>query len=100
MSTAADRIAARRIFWALADETRCSLLEALLERNFQSASTLAAPMQISRQAVSKHLEVLGEAGLLRRSRDGKKVVFEILPEGLAPVSEYIRLFAPREANAT
>lgn len=100
MSNAGKSAVPRRIFWALADETRCAILEGLLIQNFQSASTLAGPLQISRQAVSKHLDVLAEAGLLRRSREGKKVVFEILPEGLAPASEYIRMFAPHEANTT
>lgn len=100
MNSHQQGVVARRVFIALADQTRCSILEALLHGGAQSASHLAAPLGISRQAVAKHLLILGDAGLVRRTRDGKNVVFGILSEGLIPAEAYLRSLDPQESNAT
>lgn len=90
MIRSATGVAARQVFLALADQTRCALLEALLERNGQSASHLAQPMRMSRQAVSRHLRILERAGLVLRSREGKQVIFELRRGGLVPADRYLR----------
>jgi DNA-binding transcriptional ArsR family regulator len=62
-----DGDAARRldlVFSALADPTRRALLDRLLERDGQRLSELAVRFAMSRQAISKHLDVLGTAGLV------------------------------------
>lgn len=79
----------QRIFAALADATRCELLE-LLGGGAASASRLSPPLGISRQAVAKHLGVLNAAGLVRQRREGREIVFEVLPQGLSPANEYIQ----------
>lgn len=89
MIRSAESAAARQIFSALADQTRCELLEALAEHHGQSASNLAQPMRMSRQAVARHLRVLESAGLVLRSRVGKEVVFEIRRVGLEPADRYL-----------
>ncbi|MGH7469079.1 MAG: ArsR/SmtB family transcription factor, partial [Longimicrobiales bacterium] len=57
------------IFAALADPTRRAIVTRL-ERGTATVGVLAAPFQISRPAISKHLDVLEHAGLIRRVRVG------------------------------
>src|SRR2546430_5741415 len=57
-------------FGALADPTRRAIL-ARLARGDASVSALAAPFDISLPAVSRHLKVLAQAGLVVRGREGK-----------------------------
>jgi DNA-binding transcriptional ArsR family regulator len=54
------------IFAALADPTRRSMIDALLESGTTSVPELTGCLPISRQAVAKHLATLGEAGLVER----------------------------------
>jgi DNA-binding transcriptional ArsR family regulator len=60
-----------RIFAALADPTRRDLVARLAARD-ATVNELAAPYDVSVQAVSKHLKVLEEAGLVSRSRDAQR----------------------------
>lgn len=64
-----DRLS--RVFGALADPTRRDMV-ARLAAGDATVSELAAPYDVSLQAVSKHLKVLEEAGLVRRSRDAQR----------------------------
>jgi len=64
-----------RIFFALADPTRRSLLDRLHARDGQRLRDLSVDFAMSRQAVSKHLDVLADAGLVvvRRGERGVPV---------------------------
>jgi len=64
-----DRLS--RAFAALADPTRRDLV-ARLAAGDATVSELAAPYEVSLQAVSKHIKVLEDAGLVRRSRDAQR----------------------------
>ena len=68
MTGAPDRLSLT--FGALADPTRRAIL-ARLARGGASVSALAAPFDISLPAVSRHLKVLEQAGLVARGREGK-----------------------------
>ena len=59
-----------RTFAALADPTRRALLSRL-SRGESTVGELARPFPVSRPAISKHLQVLEDAGLVRRLRDGR-----------------------------
>jgi uncharacterized protein YndB with AHSA1/START domain/DNA-binding transcriptional ArsR family regulator len=59
-------------FRALADPTRRALLDALFEQDGQSLAALAAPHQMTRIAVAKHLRLLEEAGLIVSRRQGRE----------------------------
>jgi len=65
------------VFKALADETRRAILDELTERNGQTLFELCSRLTMkhgigsSRQAISQHLDVLEEAGLMNTSRDGR-----------------------------
>ena len=60
-----------RVFAALADPTRRDMV-ARLTAGDATVGDLAAPYDVSVQAVSKHLKVLEEAGLVTRSRDAQR----------------------------
>jgi DNA-binding transcriptional ArsR family regulator len=66
-----------RIFFALADPTRRDLLDLLYERDGRRLRDLACDFDMSRQAVSKHLDVLADAGLIviRRGEHGAPAHF-------------------------
>jgi DNA-binding transcriptional ArsR family regulator len=70
------------VFVALADPTRRQLLDALGEVGQASATTLAARLPVSRQAVVKHLNVLDDAGLVAGARAGREVLYQVRPERL------------------
>jgi DNA-binding transcriptional ArsR family regulator len=86
----------RDVFGALADPTRRSILERLLDRHEMSAGALAAEFaHISRPAVSKHLSVLRAAGLVRAREDGREVFYALVPAPLAAAyEEWWARFAP------
>ncbi|MFD5888049.1 ArsR/SmtB family transcription factor [Streptomyces sp. NPDC060334] len=62
---------------ALADPTRRRLLDLLAEQGEVTATTLAAGLPVSRQAVVKHLAVLDAAGLVSGRRVGREVRYEV-----------------------
>ncbi|HZY67416.1 MAG TPA: helix-turn-helix transcriptional regulator [Devosia sp.] len=72
----ADRDA---VFAALADEHRRVLLERLRRKNGQTLSRLCEGLPISRQAVTKHLVALEEAGLLFTERRGREKLHFLNP---------------------
>ena len=77
------------VFAALADSTRRGLL-ATLGHQPATATTLAAELPISRQAVVKHLGALADAGLVERQRTGREVIYRLTP---APLSEAVSWMA-------
>jgi DNA-binding transcriptional ArsR family regulator len=72
---------------ALGDPTRRAVFEQLRDRPM-AVGELAAGMPVSRPAVSQHLKVLKEAGLVTERRDGTRRIYGIAPEGLAELRQY------------
>ena len=62
---------------AIADPSRCQILDLLVSNGAVSASWLAGRVPFSRQAVSKHLVVLEQAGLISRRKQGREVLFQV-----------------------
>jgi ArsR family transcriptional regulator, cadmium/lead-responsive transcriptional repressor len=77
------------VFAALADPTRRHLLEALAAEPGATATGLAASLPISRQAVAKHLKLLGEAGLVSSRRSGREARFELDPRPLGEAAAWL-----------
>ncbi len=77
------------VLHALADPTRRAVFERLNSKGPASASALATEMPVSRQAIAKHLRILGEAGLVDRRSSGRQVVYEAKLEALDGVSAWI-----------
>jgi DNA-binding transcriptional ArsR family regulator len=70
------------VFAALSDPTRRSVLGRLARSPSASATELAADLPVSRQAVVKHLQTLGSAGLVTPTREGREVRYALSPEPL------------------
>jgi len=77
------------IFTALGDRTRLGLLHTLSDGELYSITTLACDIQLTRQAVTKHLRMLERAGLVRSLRQGRESRFAIKPEGLDGARVYL-----------
>ncbi len=77
------------LFAALGDETRLRLLVRLSSGGPGSIARLSAKSQVSRQAITKHLQVLSGAGLVRSSRRGRERIWELEPKRLADAHQYL-----------
>ncbi|MGZ3416675.1 MAG: ArsR/SmtB family transcription factor [Polyangiales bacterium] len=77
------------LFAALGDETRLDLLGRLSASGPESIARLSEQSSVSRQAITKHLEVLSEAGLVRSRREGRERIWELQPKRLADAHEYL-----------
>jgi DNA-binding transcriptional ArsR family regulator len=77
------------IFAALGDETRLRLVARLCAGGPQSISSLTAGTKVTRQAVTKHLQVLAAAGLARGVRHGRESRWELEPERLEIARRYL-----------
>ncbi len=77
------------LFAALGDGTRLRLVGRLAERGPASVTELAAEADVSRQAVSKHLDVLSRAGLVHGRREGREHVFELETARLEAARAYL-----------
>lgn len=76
------------VFHALADTTRRRIV-AQLARGPSSVGDLAAPFSISLAAVSKHIDVLEDAGVVARTRDGRFKRCRLEPHALDEASSFI-----------
>jgi DNA-binding transcriptional ArsR family regulator len=81
------------IFAALGDETRLRLVARLCAGGPQSISRLTAGSAITRQAVTKHLLVLADAGLVRGARQGRECWWTLEPEKLEVANRYLELIS-------
>jgi DNA-binding transcriptional ArsR family regulator len=75
-------------FAALADPTRRALL-ARLARQEATVMELAQPFSMSQPAISRHLKVLEEAGLILRRVDGTRRPCRLAPDGVAAVDQWL-----------
>ena len=82
---------AQAVLTALGDPTRQAILDLLLEGP-QPVGELAALLPVSRPAVSQHLRVLTEAGLVRHRADGARRLYQLDPAGLAALRGYLERF--------
>jgi DNA-binding transcriptional ArsR family regulator len=76
---------------AIAEPRRREILELVREREL-SAGEIAARFEVSRPAVSQHLTVLKESGLLAERREGRRRLYRAQPEGLAELKRFLDRF--------
>ena len=76
---------------ALADPTRRAILERL-RRGPMPVGRLADGLPVSRPAVSQHLRVLKDAGLVGERKDGTRRVYSVEVQGLVELREYLERF--------
>jgi DNA-binding transcriptional ArsR family regulator len=82
---------------AVAEPNRRRLLQ-LLANGEQSVNALAAHFDVSRSAISQHLGVLVEAGLVTRRRDGRFQYYSIAASGLAALRAELDAFWTNELD--
>jgi DNA-binding transcriptional ArsR family regulator len=78
-------------FTALADPTRRAIFERLAERP-SAVGELAGELPVSRPAVSQHLKVLKEAGLVVDEPDGTRRIYRLDPDGVDALRGYLDQF--------
>lgn len=83
------------VFAALADPTRRAILAMLLEDDM-AVTDVAEPFDISLAAVSKHLGILADAGLISRERRGRVIWCKLEPDALRAASVWMQGFGQFE----
>ena len=83
------------VFSALSDPGRRRLLETLASCESASLTELAAELPVTRQAVSKHLAALGDAGLVEGSRAGRETRYRLTPQPLGEALAWMERIGDR-----
>lgn len=94
-STAARRRSYAPIFAALGDETRLSLVTKLSTGEPHSITRLTDGTHLTRQAVTKHLNVLRDARIVRSTRAGRERLYELDPTAIRDAGEYMDFVSAR-----
>jgi DNA-binding transcriptional ArsR family regulator len=81
------------LFRTLADPTRRAVFERLVSAGELSVGDLVTGSGVSQPAVSQHLAVLRQAGLVGERRDGRFMRYTARPEGLKPIADWMALYA-------
>lgn len=76
------------IFQVIADPTRRALLDRLREGE-QPVKQLAEPFEMTLPAISQHLQILCEAGLVTQRRAGRQRLYQLNPQPLKQVSQWV-----------
>ncbi|MGJ5093181.1 ArsR/SmtB family transcription factor [Bradyrhizobium oligotrophicum] len=76
------------LFRSLADPTRRAIFEGLCRHGEQTVGALTAKAGVSQPAVSKHLGVLKQAGLVRERHEGRQTHYRAQPKALAPLLDW------------
>ncbi len=87
-----SQVALPAVFGALADPIRLAIVERLLREGERSAGEIAAPFPVSKPAISKHLRVLEEAGLIERRVERQWRVCRVRPEAIRAVDDWVRTY--------
>lgn len=77
------------VFAALGDTTRLELVSRLSDGERRSITELSEGLTLTRQAVTKHLQVLRKAGLVNQKRTGRESRFAIRPNAIADARDYL-----------
>ena len=80
-------------FLAISDATRRHVLEQLRTQGPLSVTDLSEPLSITRQAVTKHLDVLESAGLLEYERLGRRRIHRLKAQPLEDVADWLAPYA-------
>lgn len=81
----------RDVFWAIADPTRRAIL-LLIAAQAMTPNALAEEFNSSRQAVSKHIQILTECELLKQEQKGREIYYHINANKMKDVDKWIEQF--------
>ncbi|MFG6494726.1 metalloregulator ArsR/SmtB family transcription factor [Fictibacillus sp. UD] len=79
------------VFKAIADPTRREVLR-LLSENERPISEIADHFDMSRTAVTKHLQILTEAALISGRKEGREKIYQLHPEPLTEVKQWLAYY--------
>ncbi len=88
-----------RLFAVLGDETRLRLVSRLCDDGPTSITGLTEGFSITRQAITKHLCVMEEAGLVRNTRHGRESIWQLSPRRLGDARRYLELISKQWDDA-
>ena len=81
----------RDIFHAIADPTRRAILS-LIALQAMTPNTIATHFNTSRQAVSKHIQILAECQLVRQQQEGREIYYHLNPQKLQEIEAWLKPF--------
>jgi DNA-binding transcriptional ArsR family regulator len=87
------------VFFALGDETRLGLVTRLCGDGPTSIAKLTRSFDMSRQAIAKHLRVMEDAGLVRRTQRGRESLWKLEPKRLAEARQHLDAIAAQWDSA-
>lgn len=79
------------IFGSLADPTRRDILDRL-QLGELNVTEVAEPYDMSLAAISKHLKILEQAGIIRKRRQGKERIVSLAPETMMQAADYLKQY--------
>lgn len=80
------------VFGALADPTRLAIVERLLKEGERTAGEIAQPFAMSKPAISKHLRVLEDAGLIERRIERQWRFCRVRPEAIRSIDAWMNRY--------
>jgi DNA-binding transcriptional ArsR family regulator len=83
------------VFGALGDPNRLRMVIALCEDGPSPTSALSRMLPSTRQAATKHLEVLSAAGVVTSARRGRERIWAVRPESLTGLADQLRVLSRR-----
>ena len=86
------------VLWALAEPQRARIVRLVGDTEL-AAGEVAAQFDITAQAVSQHLRVLREAGVLHERRDGTRRLYSLRPEAIESVRQFLEELWPSSLTA-
>ena len=89
LNAAAAKTNPAPVFAALGDRTRLSLLLTLSDGRTRSIASLSTRTSLTRQAITKHLRVLEQAGLVSSTRSGRESLYAFRPEPVDAARDYL-----------
>lgn len=81
----------RDVFQAIADPTRRAIL-VLIATQAMTPNSLAEEVNMSRQAISKHVRILNECNLLNSQKEGREIYYSLKVDKMKEIDEWIRHF--------
>ena len=81
----------RDIFQAIADPTRRAIM-VLIAAHAMTPNALAEHFDISRQATSKHIQILNECGLVDQEKDGREIYYQLRIEKMKDIDIWLEQF--------
>jgi DNA-binding transcriptional ArsR family regulator len=93
LSTKAEQQRAADLFAALGDENRLRLVSRLCHDGPTSIAKLTAGSSVTRQAISKHLRVMEQSGLVRSTRQGRESVWQLEQRRVEDARRYLGLIS-------